>query len=99
MLNIVKRVENGRAVIALEGRLNTNTAGELENELKTVIDSVDEIVLDLEKLAYISSSGLRVLLSAHKIMLKQGQMKVIHTSEIVKEVFDVTGFSDILNIE
>ena len=99
MLNIVKRVENGRAVIALEGRLDTNTAGELETELKTVIDSVDEIVLDLEKLAYISSSGLRVLLSAQKAVVKHGTLKLVHVNDAIMDIFDLTGFSEFLTIE
>ncbi len=99
MLNIVKRVENGRAVIVLEGRLDTNTAGELETELKTVIDSVDEIVLDLEKLAYISSSGLRVLLSAQKAVAKRGTLKLVHVNDAIMDIFDLTGFSEFLTIE
>ena len=99
MLNIVKRVENGRAVIALEGRLDTNTAGELETELKAVIDSVDEIVLDLEKLAYISSSGLRVLLSAQKAVAKRGTLKLVHVNDAIMDIFDLTGFSEFLTIE
>ena len=99
MLNIVKRVENGRAVIVLEGRLDTNTAGELETELKTVIDSVDEIVLDLEKLAYISSSGLRVLLSAQKAVAKHGTLKLVHVNDAIMDIFDLTGFSEFLTIE
>jgi len=99
MLNIVKRVENGRAVFVLEGRLDTNTAGELETELKTVIDSVDEIVLDLEKLAYISSSGLRVLLSAQKAVVKHGTLKLVHVNDAIMDIFDLTGFSEFLTIE
>ena len=98
-MKINKKQDGGKLVIALEGRLDTTTAPELEKELKTCLDGVTELTLDMAKLDYISSAGLRVLLSAHKTMMKQGQMKVINASEIVKEVFDVTGFSDILNIE
>lgn len=97
---IINKKQDGSAlVVALEGRLDTTTAPELERELKTSLDGVTDLTLDLAKLDYISSAGLRVLLSAHKTMMKQGQMKVTNASEIVKEVFEVTGFCDILNIE
>ena len=85
--------------ICLEGRLDTMTAPELEAELNQVMGTVNELVFDFDKLEYISSAGLRVLLSAHKAMSKKGGMKVTHVNEIVQEVFDVTGFSDILTIE
>ena len=85
--------------ICLEGRLDTMTAPELETELNQVMGTVNELVFDFDKLEYISSAGLRVLLSAHKAMSKKGGMKVTHVNEIVQEVFDVTGFSDILTIE
>lgn len=97
---IINKKQDGSAlVVALEGRLDTTTAPELEQELKNSLDGVTDLTLDLAKLDYISSAGLRVLLSAHKTMMKQGQMKVTNASEIVKEVFEVTGFCDILNIE
>lgn len=97
---IINKKQDGSAlVVALEGRLDTTTAPELEQELKNSLNGVTDLTLDLAKLDYISSAGLRVLLSAHKTMMKQGQMKVINASEIVKEVFEVTGFCDILNIE
>lgn len=96
----INKIANGTSLtIALEGRLDTTTAPDLEKELKSSLDGVTELVLDLEKLDYISSAGLRVLLSAQKIMNKQGAMKVIHVNDMVNEVFEVTGFSDILNIE
>ena len=98
-MKITKKQDGSALVIALEGRLDTTTAPELEAELKTCLDGITDLTLDLAKLDYISSAGLRVLLSAHKTMMKQGQMKVTNASEIVREVFDVTGFSDILNIE
>ena len=98
-MKINKKQDGSKLVIALEGRLDTTTAPELEQELKTSLDGVTDLTLDLTNLDYISSAGLRVLLSAHKTMMKQGQMKVTNASEIVKEVFEVTGFSDILNIE
>ena len=84
--------------IVVTGRLDTVSAPDLEKALMPLPEGVNTLVYDFGKLDYISSAGLRVLLSAHKIMMKQGQMKIINASEIVKEVFDVTGFSDILNI-
>ena len=99
MLNINKTAAEGKAVFALEGRLDTVTAPDLEKELKASLDGVTELVLDFEKLEYISSAGLRVLLSAQKTMAKQGEMKVTHVNEVIMEIFEVTGFSDILTIE
>ena len=97
---IINKKKDGSAlVIALEGRLDTTTAPDLEKELKNSLDGITDLTLDMTNLDYISSAGLRVLLSAHKIMVKQGKMKVTNASEIVREVFEVTGFSDILNIE
>ena len=98
-MKINKKQEGSKLVIALEGRLDTTTAPDLEKELKTCLDGVTDLTLDLTNLDYISSAGLRVLLSAHKTMMKQGQMKVTNASEIVREVFEVTGFCDILTIE
>ena len=98
-MNITKKTEGSTLIIALEGRLDTMTAPELEAELKASMDSADKLVLDFTALDYISSAGLRVLLSAHKAMSAKGGMKVIHVNEIVREVFDVTGFCDILTIE
>ena len=99
MLNINKTFEGGKASFVLEGRLDTMTAPELEAELKQELNGVESLELDFSRLDYISSAGLRVLLSAHKIMSGKGGMKVTHVNEIVQEVFDVTGFADILDIE
>ncbi len=99
MLNINKKVEDGKLTVALEGRLDTTTAPQLEEALKESLDGVTELVLDFEKLEYISSAGLRVLLSAQKIMARQGSMKLIHVSDLIREIFEVTGFIDILTIE
>ena len=94
------KTQNGTSLtIALEGRLDTTTAPELEKELKNGMDGAETLTLDFGKLDYISSAGLRVLLSAHKAMSAKGGMKVTNVNEIVKEVFDVTGFADILTIE
>ena len=99
MLNITKNAENTALTIALEGRLDTVTAPQLESELKASLDGVKALTMDLSKLEYISSAGLRVLLSAQKQMNKQGEMKVINAGETIMEIFEVTGFSDILTIE
>ncbi len=98
-MNIVKTKNGNSLTIALEGRLDTTTSPQLEEELKTCLDGVEELVFDLGKLEYISSAGLRVLLAAQKQMTKQGVMKVTHVSEAIMEIFEVTGFSDILTIE
>lgn len=99
MLNIQKQINGSEATVCLEGRLDTTTAPELESDLKSFIDSITNLVFDFEKLEYISSAGLRVLLTAQKIMSKQGSMKLIHVKDDVNEIFEVTGFSDILTIE
>lgn len=98
-MNILQEKNGTELVIALEGRLDTMTAPELEAALKDAFEGVETLVFDLEKLDYISSAGLRVLLSAQKTMNRQGNMKVTHANEIVREIFDVTGFADILRIE
>ena len=97
---IISKQQNGNTLtLAVEGRLDTVTSPELEKELKETMDSVESLILDFSKLDYISSAGLRVLLSAHKAMSAKGGMKVKNVNEIVREVFDVTGFADILTIE
>ncbi len=98
-MTISKKMNGNQLTIALEGRLDTTTAPELEAELKTSLDSTDSLIFDLSKLDYISSAGLRVLLSAQKSMSKKGGMKVTHINEIVQEVFEVTCFADRLEIE
>ncbi|MBO5639199.1 MAG: STAS domain-containing protein [Oscillospiraceae bacterium] len=99
MLNITKNLEDTKLTVYLEGRLDTTTAPQLEESMKESINNVTELIMDFEKLEYISSAGLRVLLSCQKIMSKQGSMKVIHVSDLIKEIFEVTGFIDILTIE
>ena len=92
--------KNGSALtLALAGRLDTTTAPELEETLKASLDGVTDLILDLEKLEYLSSAGLRVLLSAQKVMNRQGAMTVKHVNETIQEIFDVTGFADILTIQ
>ena len=98
-MTIEKKLNGTALEIALEGRLDTMTAPELEAELGKSLGEAESLVLDFSKLEYISSAGLRVLLSAHKIMSGKGGMKITHVNEIVQEVFEVTGFADILTIE
>ena len=97
-MNITKKLNGNEMEIALEGRLDTMTAPQLEAELGS-LDKAESLVLDCTKLDYISSAGLRVLLSAHKIMCGKGGMKVTGINEIVREVLEVTGFTDILTVE
>lgn len=99
MLNITKTIDNGTAAIALEGRLDTVTAPQLEAAIQESLAGTSTLLLDFEKLEYISSAGLRVLLSAQKIMSRQGEMKVLHVGETILEIFEVTGFADILTVE
>ena len=98
-MTITKTKNGPELIIAVEGRLDTMTAPELEKELGASFEGVTELTFDLEKLDYISSAGLRVLLSAQKKMNVQGKMKLIRVNETIMEIFDVTGFSDILTIE
>ena len=99
MLNIEKKTDGTELTVVLKGRLDTTTAPELEKELKASLDGMTALIIDMAALDYISSAGLRVLLSAQKTMNKQGEMKVVHVNETIMEIFEVTGFSDILTIE
>ena len=98
-MTITKNKENNTLTIALEGRLDTTTAPDLEATLNESLNGVESLTMDLAGLAYLSSAGLRVLLSAQKKMNKQGKMVVRNVNETVLEVFEVTGFTDILTIE
>ena len=98
MLNIRKAVDGTALMLSLDGRLDTTTSPALEAELKKSLPGVSVLCFDCAQLAYISSAGLRVLLSAQKIMNRQGEMKLIHVSDAILEIFEVTGFSDILTI-
>ena len=97
-MTIAKELNGSDLVMAIEGRLDTLTAPELETEFKTALKGVSSLTLDFGKLEYISSAGLRVLLLAVKT-LGEGCVKVVNSNEIVKEVFEVTGFDQILSIE
>ena len=98
-MNIEKTLEGSALRIALEGRLDTTTSPDLEETLASSLDGVTDLVFDFSKLDYLSSAGLRVLLSAQKRMNKQGTMKLRHVNDTVKEVFEITGFADFLTIE
>ena len=98
-MNIIKTTENKTLNIAPEGRLDTTTAPQLEAEVKQSIADSTELNLDFAKLEYISSAGLRVLLAAQKVMNKQGKMVIRNVNDVISEVFEVTGFADILTIE
>lgn len=96
----IKKTENGnQVVIALEGRLDTTTAPMLEETVTALAPSVNDLLFDFEKLEYVSSAGLRVILAAQKKMNQQGNMKLTHVSADILEVFEITGFADILTIE
>ncbi len=98
-MTITKNQEGSKLTVALEGRLDTGTSPQLEAELKNSVNGITELVLDLEKLDYMSSAGLRVLLAAQKVMNRQGKMTVIHVNETIAEIFEITGFNEILTIE
>ena len=98
-MTITKNLNGTALEIALAGRLDTMTAPELEAELNKDLGGADSLTLDFGKLDYISSAGLRVLLTAHKAMTAKGGMKICNVNEVVQEVFEVTGFADILTIE
>ena len=97
-MTITKTAENGTLRIAREGRLDTNTAPQLEAELKTSLSGITELELDFSGLEYISSAGLRVLLAAQKTMSRQGKMTIRNVNETIMEVFEITGFVEILTI-
>jgi anti-sigma B factor antagonist len=97
---IITKTENEASMILeLDGRLDTTTSKQLEEEVTTSFKGKTEVIMDFSKLVYVSSAGLRVILSAQKIMNKQGSMKIINVNDMVMEVFEITGFSDILTIE
>lgn len=98
-MTINKESDGTKLTLTLEGRLDTVTAPALEAELKQSLNDVTELVFDFSTLEYISSAGLRVLLASQKTMSKQGSMVVRHVNESIMEVFEVTGFIDILSIE
>ena len=98
-MTIEKKLGNESATLIVSGRLDTQTAPELENELDSVLSGLKELTFDFANLAYVSSAGLRVILKAQKAMNAQGSMKLTGVNDSIMEVFDITGFLDILTIE
>ena len=97
---LINKTQNGDSLtIALDGRLDTTTAPQLDAEVSSGLEGVKTFVIDMEKLVYVSSAGLRVLLKAQKIMNKQGSMVIKNVSDEIKEIFEVTGFDELLTIE
>ena len=96
-MNVVKKLDGDKFELKVEGRLDTTTAPELDEEIKAAIDDVKELVFDFGKLEYISSAGLRVILSAQKIMNGQGEMQIINACELVRSVFVITGMDKLVN--
>ena len=99
MLKIDKTENGTKTIFKLEGKLDTITAPELEKELEDSLDGVEELIFDFTGIEYISSAGLRVILNTQQQMLGQGEMKLVGVNEIIMDIFEVTGFVDILTIE
>ena len=99
MLTINKTINEGKAEFHLEGRLDTNTSPELEKELNESLEGITDLTINMENLDYISSAGLRVLLSTQKAMAKKGELKVTNVNDTIMDIFEMTGFTEILTIE
>ncbi len=98
-MTITKTQNGADLIVAVEGRLDTTTAPEFENEIKPLLDSVENVTLDFSKLEYISSAGLRALLQVRKGLYGKGGVKIINANDLVKEVFEVTGFINVLDVQ
>ena len=98
-MNIEKKIDSKTATLIIEGRLDTQTAPQLESEVDAVLPGIEDLILDMTNLEYVSSAGLRVILKAQKSMNAQGAMRLTGVNESIMEVFDITGFLDILTIE
>lgn len=96
---IEKKIENNVTALRISGRVDTTTAPEFETIIDECVVGLEELILDCKEMEYISSAGLRVILKVQKLMNKQGSMKLINVNETIMEVFDITGFADILTIE
>ena len=99
MMDIKKTLVGSKLTMALAGRLDSNSAPQLESELKESLVDVNDLVLDFAELVYLSSAGLRVILAAQKQMNKQGKMAIIKVNETIMEIFEITGFAEILKFE
>ncbi len=98
-MNITEQKINATLNVEISGRIDTSTAPELENNLIKKLTDIKELILDFSKVEYISSAGLRVILELQKTMNEQGSMKILHVNNLVKEVFEMTGFINILTVE
>jgi anti-sigma B factor antagonist len=98
-MKIEKKTEGNKLTVKLEGRLDTNTAPELEKELNEALSGVQELIFDFGNLKYISSAGLRLILSTQKIMNQQGTLVIENVNDLVMEIFETTGFADVLTIK
>jgi len=98
-MDIKKTQEDRKLTIALAGRLDSNSAPQLEAELKESLVDINDLVLDFAELVYLSSAGLRVILAAQKQMNKQGRMVIVKVNETIMEIFEITGFAEIITIE
>ena len=98
-MTIDRNVDGSKTQLKVSGRLDTSTAPELESTIDNFLSGVEELVMDFEGLEYVSSAGLRVILKAQKLMNKQGSMKIVNVNDTIMEVFDITGFADVLTIE
>lgn len=99
MLNINKKIENGKAAFNLEGRLDMITAPMLEEQLLASLDGVTELILDFKDLTYISSAGIRVLLTAQEALGQQGEMKLIQVNEMIRGILEMTGITNLMPVE
>ena len=99
LMTITKTQDGTKLTVAIEGELNTNTAPELEKEFETCLDGVTSLVIDAQKMDYISSAGLRALFGAAEVMQENGEMCVINSNDEVKNIFEVTGFVDIIDVK
>ena len=98
-MTVTKKLEGTKLTAAFEGRLDTNTTPQAEQELTSSLDGVKELILDFKELDYISSAGLRLLLMLQKKMNVQGSMTIVNANDMVNEIFEVTGFSDVLTVK
>lgn len=98
-MNITKIKENDTLILQLEGRMNAVTSPSVDQEIQEAIRDITDLVLDFEKVEYVSSAGLRVLLATHLAMSEKGKMRVINVKPAVQEVFDITKFTNVINIE
>ena len=98
-MNIKRKKDSSNLFVTVNGRIDTVTAPEFEAGVKPYLDGVTDLTIDFKEVNYVSSAGLRVLLSLQKKMMAQGEMKLVHVNETIREIFEVTGFCDILNVE